>query len=140
MLGTINIHGDRGSGSGSQVAKMRINGVTDKAALVTLATGLAAYTSGNIGRQAVSDFATGNPAAPDNDTNLDKRGIIYFQDTDGSVHSITISGWDTTAKPVDDTLKGDRIKAVDVAAITALINAATGKSYIGLWGKYLQQA
>lgn len=72
--------------------------------------------------------------------NVDERAIIYMKDaaTD-SVVSVTLAAWDEVTYPLDAAGEGDRIAAVDVTAITALIATATGKTLTGLWGKHIKR-
>jgi hypothetical protein len=140
MKGTIVWVGDRGTSKSPHTGKSIVNDVTDKAALVTLRTALAAYVDCNAGRASVVDFDSGTGSAPGVDANVDERAIIYMKDpSDDSVKSITLPAWDVVTYPLDASSEGDRIAAADVAAITALINTATGNSYVGLWGKHIKR-
>lgn len=139
MRGNIVWHGDRGTGSAPHTSKSVLNGVIGLAELVTLSNGLAAYVDCNRGRASVNDFDGGTPSAPAADANTDERAIIYMKDTGtDAVVSISLPAWDTTTYPLDEGADGDRIAAADVAAITALIATATGKTLVGLWGKHVK--
>ncbi len=140
MKAVISWHGDRGTSGAPHISKSVINGVTDKAALVTLATALGAYTLCNRGRAAVNDYDGGSPSAPGVNANVDERAVIYMKDTaDDSIVSITLPAWDVTTKPLDEDSDGDRIATADVTAITALVATATGKTLQGLWGKHIKK-
>lgn len=140
MKGTIVWHGDRGTGKSPHTSKSIVNGVIGLTELVTLRTALAAYVDCNAGRASAVDFDAGTPSAPGAGVNVDERAVIYMKDpSDDSVKSITLAGWDTTTYPLEASSEGDRIAAADVAAITALINTATGESYSGLWGKHVKK-
>lgn len=140
MRGTIMWHGDRGTGKSPHLGRSTIKGVTDKAALLTLATGLAAYTLCNRGRASVNDFDAGTPSAPSANANVDERAEIFmYWAEEDSVVSLTLPAWDTTTYPLDDASEGDRISSTDVAAIAALMATATGRTYSGLWGKHIKK-
>jgi hypothetical protein len=140
MRGTIVWHGDRGTGKAPHTGRSTIKGVTDKAALLTLAAALAVYTTCNRGRASVNDFDGGTPSAPGVDANVDERAELYFYwEEEDSVVSLTIPSWDTATYPLDPASEGDRIVAADVNAIAALMATATGRTYSGLWGKHIKK-
>lgn len=139
MRGAIQWHGDRGTGKEPHTSKSIISGVIGKTELVTLATGLSAYTDCNRGRASVNDFDGGTPSAPGTTVNVDERAVIYMKDTvNDSIVTITIPAWDKVTNPLEEGAEGDRIAAADVSAITALVATATGKTLVGLWGKHVK--
>lgn len=140
MRGSIVWHGDRGTGKSPHTSRSTINGITSQAAMVTLATALAAYTDCNLGRHSTNDYAAGTPSAPGADVNVDERAVIYMHDSDtDSQIPLTIAGWDTVTYPLVASSEGDRINATDVAAITALVATATGKTLTGVYGKHIKK-
>lgn len=139
MRGVIVWYGDRGTGKSPHRSKSVLNGVIGLTELVTLATGLAAYTDCTRGKASVTDFDSGSTAAPGADINVDERAVIYMKNTaTDSVIPLTLAGWDTTTYPLVASAEGDRINPTDVAAITALVATATGKTLTGMYGKHVK--
>lgn len=135
----ITLLGDRGAARQPHKSRAIVSGVTDKAAADTLATALAAYTNCTIDKVTFVDEVNKAASPPGADVSIDERGVVYYNDADdGNQRSITLAGWDLTGKPIDELETGDRIKSVDVAAIVALINTATGKTHTPGWGKHVK--
>lgn len=139
-LGIINWIGDYGTGDQPHVTGSRIDQILGDAELVTLATGLGAYTLCNNASRSVNTSTSVNPAAPSASANVDEKGIIYMRDTvTNKTISVTIPAWDVASKPLDPTGAGDRILKADVDAITALVATATGRTLVGVWGKHIKK-
>jgi hypothetical protein len=138
MRGIISWIGDRGTGRQPHIIRCIINNVISLSALQTAATALSAYSKGGIRKNAVLTEADGPQLVPPGvDANLDEHAIIYFRDTDADkIRSVVIPAWDIITHPLVESSEGDRIADADVADIVDIINTATGKSYIPLWGKH----
>lgn len=120
-------------------AKSVVNGVIDEAAATTLRTELTTHTKCNLAKGSVASLTIINDAPPEGDppVNVDRRGILYFQNpADFSIKRITIPS--PADADVEDAEGGERYTATAGVAIVALINTATGASYNFLWGKVIQ--
>ena len=135
--GIIVFRGDLGNPE-SHYSKSQVIDVTDDAALATLVTGLVAYTDCNAAKRSFVTATVITDAEPGADANVDRKAVIYMRDpTTLRVHSLTLPAPVATA--VEDTVQGERVTAVAGAAIVALVNTATGKSYTFLYGVVIQK-
>jgi len=138
MKVTLFWRGDMGAPP-SHYARSVINGVIDSAKAVTLATELTTHTKCNLAKRSESTLTIINDAPPVGTppVNVDRRGIIYFQNpVDFSVKRLTLAS--PADADVEDAEGGERYTAAAGLAIVALINTATGASYNFLWGKVIQ--
>lgn len=141
MKSTIVWHGDRGTSKSPHTARSVINGVTDKAAAVTLAGVLDGFSTCNRGRASVVDYDAGTPEAPGVGANVDEKGTVFMKDTaTDSTVSVEIPSWDIAGHPLEASSEGDRLAAADVTAIAGAISTATGKTLVGLWGKHTKRS
>lgn len=137
LKGIIVWRGDLGSPT-SHYSKSQVADVSDDTALGTLATALTAYTDCNMAKRSFLTQTLGTDTLPAADANVDRKAIVYFRDpTTLKVHSITIPAPVDTM--VEDTAEGERVTSVAAAAIVALLNTATGKSYTALYGVVIQK-
>ena len=135
--GVIVWQGDYGQPE-SHLSKGSFRDVTDAAALDTLATALLAYTDCNVYAKHFNSITETGSAAPGVDANVDEKAMIVMKDSaDGSVAKFLIPAPVSTMFEMQD--QGDRVTAVALAAIVAAVNAATGKTYVGMYGKKLQK-
>lgn len=70
--------------------------------------------------------------------NVDKKAIIYYRDPD-TLEVLKFMYPSPIAADIEETAVGLRIKDSAVATIVGFINTMTGKTYIPLYGKFLQQ-
>lgn len=135
--GVLIFRGDLGNPR-THYAKSQIADVIDDTALGVFATGMAAHTECNIAKRSMVTLTIGTDSEPGVDANVDRKAVLYFRDpTTLKVHSITIPA--PVDLDVEDTQNGERVTDVAGAAIVALINTATGKSYTWLYGVVIQK-
>lgn len=133
---TIIWRGDSGSPRG-HYAKSQVWDVSDSTALDTLASTLVSHTGCHLARTLYPTKTTINDVAPGAGVNVDRKAVIFIRDeADGKTFSQEYPApvpADTETVP-----EGERLTSAAVAAITALIATATGKTLTGLWGKVVQ--
>ena len=113
--------------------------VTDDAALSTLATALVAYSDAVIAGRSFSAQTDSGASPPAAGVCMDVKAQITLRDSDdGRVIRFLIPA------PLDSIFsaegQGDRVDAVTLAAIATAESTATGKSYVGLYGKKIQKS
>ena len=136
--GVITWMGDYGNPE-SHLSKGTFRDVTDSTALDTLATALSAYTDCAIYAKHFNQVTETGAAAPGADANVDVKAMIVMKDSsDGTVVKFLIPAPVSTMFEQQD--QGDRVTAVALAAIVAAVNAATGLTYVGMYGKKLQKS
>jgi hypothetical protein len=135
---TLFWRGDMGAPP-THYARSVINGVLDAAKAETLWTALITHTKCNLAKtsQALLTIVNDAPPVGDPPVNVDRRGIIFFQNpTDFGVKRMTMPS--PADADVEDAEGGERYTSTAGLAIVALINTATGASYNFLWGKVIQ--
>jgi len=123
----------------SNKTKSVFRDVTDDAALSTLATALVAYSDAVIAGRSFSAQTDSGASPPGVDANMDVKAQITLRDSDdGRIIRFLIPSPDNAI--FDAVGQGDRVNAVTLAAIATAVSTATGKSYVGLYGKKIQKS
>lgn len=136
-FGTIIFVGDYGSPE-AHLAKISVRGVTDDAALGTLATDLSGWSLCNLRARSISTYTDLGGDAPAEDANVDQKAVVYMRDqSDNSIVRVSIPAPDPTN--IESTGAGDRLSAAAVSAIATSMGTATGKTFTGLYGKIIQK-
>lgn len=136
--GTIVYLGDYGIPE-SNISKSVFGDILSAAALGVLATGLDAYTDANISAKIFHSHDTTGLSAPGANANMDVKAQIVLKDSaDGTIKKFLIPAPVSTMFVVEG--QGDRVSSVALAAIVGLVNTATGKTFVGLYGKKIQKA
>jgi hypothetical protein len=135
--GVVVFIGDYGNPE-SHLAKSMYRDITDSAALDTFVTALALRTDCNIYSKHFNSVTETGSGAPDASANVDIKAMIVVKDSaDGSIHKFMIPA--PKAADFEEQGQGDRYTDAALSAFVTALNVATGKTYIGLYGKKLQK-
>lgn len=130
--------GDMGAPK-THYARSVVNGVEDSAKAAALGTTLITHTKCNLAKRSEATLTIVNDAPPEGTppVNVDRRGIIYFQNpVDFSLKRLTMPS--PVDADIEDAEGGERYTSTAGVAIVTAINTATGNSYNFLWGKVIQ--
>lgn len=134
--GVIMWQGDYGKPE-ANIVKGIYREVTDAAALDTLATALLAHTDCNVYAKHYNSVTETGSSAPGVDANVDEKAQIVLKDSsNGKIIKFLIPA--PVAADFELVGQGERMTSVALTAIVSALNTATGKTYIGLYGKKLQ--
>jgi hypothetical protein len=137
--GVIVWRGDLGSPP-NNFSKTTIEGVSDDAALATLAGVMSAHSDCNPARRSFNAVTAMTNEAPGVSANVDEKGLIYFQDpTNLHTLSTELPAPKSTSREEIAGTKFERLTETCLSDIVTAINTATGNSYTALYGKVIQR-
>ena len=135
--GVIIWQGDAGKPE-AHLSKGLFREITDAAALDTFATAMLAHTDCNVYSKHFNSITETGDAAPGASANVDVKGMVVVKDSaDGSIHKFMIPA--PAAADYELVGQGTRMTALAISTSVGLLNTATGKTYVGLYGKKIQR-
>lgn len=135
--GVVYLLGDVGT-EGDPIRKTRFDGITDLAALNTLATALKwvdpnGFSLCNVAKVSFSTMDDKGAARPGTTVDVDEAAVIVTRKvSDGSMHRHSVAAPESTIFTLESV--GKRMTAAKVAEFAAALSAATGDTYVGLYG------
>lgn len=123
--GVVIFIGDRGNPDGApHLGRTQVRGVTDDAALNTLAGLLAGYSDAVIYKRSFTNETILNTDPPDANANVDYKAVCGARETGtGGSHSWEIPAFSGV---VEEKSEGDRVTGAAMTDIIGAINANTG--------------